>query len=83
MLRPSRRRDLEPSNVVVGDFGETIVIDRGLAKDLSAAERADMAGRSEVRLPGGPIRLVGEHHVKLHLHADVEIDLPVVITAEE
>ena len=26
---------------------------------------------------------VGEHHVKLHLHTDVEIDLPVVITAEE
>ena len=39
--------------------------------------------RSEVRLPGGPIRLIGEHHVKLHLHTDVEIDLPVHITAEE
>ena len=39
--------------------------------------------RSEVRLPGGPIRLVGEHHVKLHLHTDVEIDLPVTIVAEE
>ena len=39
--------------------------------------------RSEVRLAGGPIRLVGEHHVKLHLHTDVEIDLPVVISAEE
>ena len=39
--------------------------------------------RSEVRLPNGPIRLVGEHHVKLHLHTDVEIDLPVVVAAEE
>jgi large subunit ribosomal protein L9 len=39
--------------------------------------------RSEVRLAGGPIRLVGEHHVRLHLHTDVEIDLPVVVTAEE
>ena len=39
--------------------------------------------RSEVRLPGGPIRLVGEHHVKLHLHSDVEIDLPVHVTAED
>jgi len=39
--------------------------------------------RSEVRLPGGPIRAVGEHHVKLHLHTDVEIDLPVTIVAEE
>src|SRR5678815_1019144 len=38
--------------------------------------------RSEVRLAGGPIRLVGEHHVKLHLHTDVEMDLPVVISPE-
>jgi large subunit ribosomal protein L9 len=39
--------------------------------------------RSEVRLPGGPIRLVGEHHVKVHLHSDVEVDLTVTVTAEE
>ena len=39
--------------------------------------------RSEVRLPGGPIRLVGEHHVKLHLHTDVEIDLPVHVSVED
>jgi large subunit ribosomal protein L9 len=39
--------------------------------------------RSEVRLPGGPIRHTGEHKVKLHLHTDVELDLPVVVTAEE
>jgi ribosomal protein L9 len=36
-----------------------------------------------VRLPGGPIRLIGEHKVKLHLHSDVEIDLPVVVTPED
>ena len=39
--------------------------------------------RSEVRLHSGPIRLVGEHHVKLHLHTDVIIDLPVDVVAEE
>ena len=39
--------------------------------------------RSEVRLPGGPIRLVGEHHVKVHLHSDVEVDLTVTVAAEE
>ncbi len=39
--------------------------------------------RSEVRLASGPIRVVGEHHVKLHLHTDVEIDLPLDVTAED
>ena len=39
--------------------------------------------RSEVRLPGGPLRMVGEHVVTLHLHADVDLDLPVTIVAEE
>ncbi len=39
--------------------------------------------RSEVRLSTGPIRHVGEHTVQLQLHADVLVDLPVTITAEE
>jgi len=51
------------------------------------AEAATAAGhalaRSEVRLPGGPLRAVGEHQVALHLHADVEVELPVIIVAEE
>jgi large subunit ribosomal protein L9 len=51
------------------------------------AEAATAAGhalaRSEVRLPGGPLRAVGEHLVQVHLHADVEVELPVIIVAEE
>ena len=39
--------------------------------------------RSEVRLPNGPLRTVGEHVVSLHLHADVDVELPVTIVAEE
>jgi large subunit ribosomal protein L9 len=51
------------------------------------AEAATAAGhalaRSEVRLPGGPLRTVGEHPVHVHLHADVDVELPVVIVSEE
>ena len=39
--------------------------------------------RSEVRLPNGPIRTVGEHQVTVHLHTDVEITLTVIVVAEE
>jgi large subunit ribosomal protein L9 len=39
--------------------------------------------RSEVRLPNGPLRMLGEHAVNLHLHADIDVPLHVSIVAEE
>jgi large subunit ribosomal protein L9 len=39
--------------------------------------------RSEVRMPTGPLRTVGEHRIHLHLHADVDVPLHIVIVAEE
>ncbi|MFO1377760.1 MAG: 50S ribosomal protein L9 [Steroidobacteraceae bacterium] len=51
------------------------------------AEAATRAGqplaRSEVRMPTGPIRAVGEHVVRVHLHTDVDFDLPVIVVAED
>jgi large subunit ribosomal protein L9 len=51
------------------------------------AEATTKAGhklaRAEVRLPTGPLRTVGEHVVALHLHTDIDVQLPVVITAED
>jgi large subunit ribosomal protein L9 len=51
------------------------------------AEACSKAGfnveRSEVRLPSGPLRTLGEHVVSLHLHADVDVPLAVSIVPEE
>ena len=51
------------------------------------AEAATAAGhplsRSEVRMGAGPLRTVGDHTVQLHLHADVNVDLPITIVADE
>jgi large subunit ribosomal protein L9 len=39
--------------------------------------------RSEIRLREGPLRVVGEHQIDLHLHADVNVEITVVIEAVE
>lgn len=51
------------------------------------AEACTAAGvelkRSEVRLPDGPIRTLGDHSVDLHLHSDVTVPIKVTVIAEE
>ena len=49
----------------------------------ASAKQGHKLARAEVRLPTGPLRTVGEHVVALHLHTDIDVQLPVVITAEE
>ncbi len=39
--------------------------------------------RSEVRLPEGPIRVIGEHEIELHLHADLNVPMTLNVMAEE
>ncbi len=50
--------------------------------EAAAAVGVELA-RSEIRLQEGPIRVVGEHTVEVHLHTDVNVEIPVVIEAEE
>jgi large subunit ribosomal protein L9 len=84
----------EERAVAMKDFKLTITAKAGTEGKLfgsigtsDVAEAATKAGfkveRSEVRMPNGPLRTVGEHSVGLHLHADIDVPLTVLIVAEE
>jgi large subunit ribosomal protein L9 len=84
----------EERSTAMKDFKLTITAKAGTEGKLfgsigtsDVAEAATKAGfkveRSEVRMPNGPLRTVGEHTVGLHLHADVDVPLTVLIVAEE
>ena len=51
------------------------------------AEACTAAGvpvrRSEVRLPDGPIRTLGQHSIELHLHSDVNATIRIAVVAED
>ncbi len=59
-----------------GSIG-TADIAEALTKAGHAIERA------EVRMPNGPIRMVGEHTLAVHLHTDVNVEIVVAVAAEE
>jgi len=39
--------------------------------------------KKEIRLPDGPLRNVGEHPITLHVHADIDAQVTVVVVGEE
>lgn len=51
------------------------------------AEACTAAGvavkRSEVRLPDGPIRTLGDHSIELHLHSDVNAVVRITVVGED
>lgn len=53
---------------------------------IDIAEACTAAGvpveRSEVRLPLGPLRTLGEHEIEIHLHSDVNVNVRIEVVAD-
>jgi large subunit ribosomal protein L9 len=60
-------------------FGSVGTVD--IAEEIG--KRGVEVERSEIRLRDGPLRVAGEHKVDLHLHADVNVEITIVIEAAE
>ncbi|MBF67554.1 MAG: 50S ribosomal protein L9 [Gammaproteobacteria bacterium] len=54
-------------------------------RDITAAiaERGVEVEKSEVRLPDGPLRELGDYEIQIHLHPEVNAVLSLSVTAEE
>jgi large subunit ribosomal protein L9 len=56
----------------------------GTVDIAEACEKVGIAvERSEVRLHDGPLRVVGEHEVELHLHADLNVPIKVIVEGQD
>jgi large subunit ribosomal protein L9 len=86
--------DAEGRSVVLKDYKLTITAKAGSEGKLfgsigtsDVAEALTAAGypvaRAEVRMPNGPIRIVGEHALVLHLHTDINVDSTVAVVGED
>ena len=65
-----------------GDEGRLFgaITTRDVADAVSAA--GIEIAKSEVRLPNGPIRTLGDHDVRFQLHGEVFATLNIVVVAE-
>lgn len=82
----ARGEALSKLNIVIahkaGDEGRLF----GSVGTQAIAEAVSAAGvkveKSEIRMPHGVIRQVGEYDIVFHLHSDVEVTLPIKVVSE-
>ena len=56
----------------------------GTEEIRSACEAAGhTVEKKEVRMPDGPLRMIGEHPVTLHLHSDIDVTITFNVVGEE
>jgi large subunit ribosomal protein L9 len=82
----ARAEKIEALNISItskaGDEGKLFgsITVRDIADATSARDVA--LEKSEVRLPDGPLRELGEYEITIHLHSEVEAVLKVAVIAE-
>ncbi len=58
----------------------------GSVTNVDIAEALQAQGfdvvKAEVRMPGGPLKMVGEYDITLDLHTDVEVEIKVQVVPE-
>jgi large subunit ribosomal protein L9 len=82
-----RRAELERLTLMVkakaGPEGKLF----GSLGTIDIAEACTAAGvtvqRSEVRLPDGPIRLLGQHSIEIHLHTDLDVEIEITVVGDD
>ncbi len=82
----ARKEALEALSITItakaGDEGKLF----GSIGPIDIAEAVVSAGvqveKKEVRMPEGPIRMIGEYDITFHLHTDVDAAIKVIVEAE-
>ncbi len=59
-----------------GSIGASDIAEAVTARGVEVEKR-------EVRLPEGPLRQAGEYEIQLHLHAEVDADIRIIVIGEE
>lgn len=59
----------------------------GSVNNIEVVDALNAAGvdvqKSEVRMPEGPIREVGEYVIGVHVHSDIDVSVTVIVADEE
>ena len=59
-----------------GSVGGDEIADALTAKYIPVEKR-------ELRLPDGPLRTTGEHQIMVHIHAEIDVSVTVIVEGEE